>query len=32
MGLSLAEIAGHLGVGTSAGAMAISKKERTGEK
>jgi REP element-mobilizing transposase RayT len=32
MGLSLAEIARHLGVGTSAIAMAIRKKERMGDK
>lgn len=32
MGLSLAEIARHLGVGTSAVAMAIRKKERMGDK
>ena len=32
MGLSLADIARRLGVGTSAVAMAIRKKERTREK
>lgn len=32
MRFSLAEIGRHLGVGTSAVAMAIRKKERTGEK